>query len=76
MLFAFFAAKMGTLFDQKRENVKKRETVKVFTETERKSGMHTNYCQTRAYAPRARCAEKIYENLRNPARGRRTLLMQ
>ena len=43
MLFAFFAAKMGTLFDQKRENVKKRETVKVFIETERKSGMHTNY---------------------------------
>ena len=47
MLFAFFAAKMGTLFDQKRENVKKRETVKVFTETGRKSGMHTNYQEYR-----------------------------
>ena len=30
----------------------------------------------RVRAARARCMEKIYENLRNPARVRRTLLMQ
>ena len=33
-------------------------------------------CQTRAGAPRARCMEKIYGNLRKPAHGRRARVMR
>jgi hypothetical protein len=38
--------------------------------------MEVELSNPRVRAARARCMEKIYENLRNPARGRRTLLMQ
>jgi hypothetical protein len=42
----------------------------------RSRALEVELSNPRVRAARAWCIEKIYENLRNPARGRRTLSMQ